>query len=71
MAVGPIPHSSILAHVHGWDWDDAEMFRFCIRRMDNVYLSHKPGEAPKVAVVADNLSPKERLDALFGKAGGK
>ena len=40
---GPIPKSSIDAHVAGWDYDDADMFRHCIRAMDSFYLKERSG----------------------------
>lgn len=36
--VGPIPASAIESHVAGWGYEDAEVFEFCIRQMDGVYL---------------------------------
>jgi hypothetical protein len=36
--IGPIPASAIDRHVSGWRYDDAEMFEFCIREMDGVYM---------------------------------
>jgi hypothetical protein len=36
---GPIPASAIERHVAGWEDDDAEMFRICIRRMDELYMT--------------------------------
>lgn len=36
--VGPIPASAIDRHTEGWVAEDAEMFEFCIREMDGVYL---------------------------------
>ncbi len=65
MAAGPIPHASIERHVEGWQPDDAEMFRYCIREMDAVYLSHKPSKTP-VMPPQENLTPQERLKAIFG-----
>lgn len=38
MGVGPIPASAIDRHVAGWSYEDAEVFEFCIRRMDEAYL---------------------------------
>lgn len=49
MAVGPIPKSSIEKHTEGWPPDDAEMFRFCMRAMDAVYLEREEKPAPDVA----------------------
>lgn len=39
MAEGEIPASAIDRHVRGWRYDDADMFEFCIRKMDRIYLS--------------------------------
>ncbi len=36
--VGPIPAHAIDRHVAGWSYEDAEMFEFCMRRMDEAYL---------------------------------
>lgn len=41
MGIGPIPASEIDRHVAGWDCEDAEVFEFCIRRMDEAYLMHQ------------------------------
>jgi hypothetical protein len=38
MGLGPIPASAIDRHVAGWSDEDAEVFEFCIRRLDEVYL---------------------------------
>jgi len=48
MGVGPIPASAISRHVAGWSDEDAEIFEFCMRRMDEVYLmkSNKSDETP-------------------------
>lgn len=49
---GPIPAASIIRHVEGWPDDEADMFRFVIRQLDQAYLGHlRPdGEVP----VSDN-----------------
>lgn len=47
--VGPIPASAIDKHVAGWGYEDAEVFEFCIRRMDEVYLMHANKTEPTVA----------------------
>lgn len=49
--VGPIPQSAIDRHVAGWGYEDADMFEFCIREMDGVYLmkSNKSEQAPPEA----------------------
>lgn len=44
MGVGPIPTSSIEAHVMGWSYVDADMFRGCIRAMDAAYLEQANGD---------------------------
>lgn len=36
--IGPIPASAIDSHVEGWGYEDAEVFEFCIRQMDGVYM---------------------------------
>lgn len=48
MGVGPIPQSAIDRHVAGWSDEDADMFEFCIREMDGVYLmrANKSEESP-------------------------
>ena len=38
MAIGPIPASAIDRHLAVMSEDDAEVFEFCIRRMDEAYL---------------------------------
>lgn len=38
MGVGPIPQSAIDRHTDGWDYEDADLFEFCIRELDGVYL---------------------------------
>ncbi len=38
MGIGPIPAHAIDRHVAGWEDEDAEVFEFCIRRMDEAYL---------------------------------
>lgn len=45
---GTIPKSAIDAHVSGWAWDDAEVFRIVIRDMDHAYLCivNKVDKAP-------------------------
>lgn len=55
MGVGEIPASAIDRHVAGWGYEDAELFEFCIRRMDEVYLmkSNKTEETEPTA------SPRE------------
>lgn len=56
MGVGPIPASAIDRHCAGWACEDAEMFEFCIRRMDEVYLmkanSTEPDQPQEPAVSA-------------------
>ena len=50
MGVGPIPDSAIDRHAAGWGWEDADMFRFCIRQMDRVYLARATSDdAPPAA----------------------
>lgn len=59
--VGPIPASAIDRHIAGWGYEDAEVFEFCIRRMDEVYLMKAnstedktvaPGPPPRFADLA-------------------
>lgn len=38
MGIGPIPAGAIDRHVAEWEYEDAELFEHCIRRMDEVYL---------------------------------
>lgn len=38
--VGPIPASAIARHTEGWLMEDAIMFDYCIRRMDDIYLQN-------------------------------
>lgn len=50
MAVGPLPHSTIMVHTAGWPDDEAEMFEACMDAMDAAYLKNigkKPQEAPQ------------------------
>jgi hypothetical protein len=49
---GRIPAASIARHVEGWPDDEAGMFRFVIRELDQAYLAHlRPdGDVP----VSDN-----------------
>lgn len=65
MAAGPIPRASIVDHCRGWPDDDAEMFRICMRRMDDIYINHKPSKQPFNNKLAE-LSPQDRLTAIFG-----
>lgn len=64
MAAGPIPRSSIIDHTRGWPDDDAEMFRICMRRMDDTYLSYKPSNKRFNNQLAE-MSPQDRLSAIF------
>lgn len=65
MTVGPIPHSSIVSHTDGWHHDDAEMFRVCMRRMDDVYLNFDPKKAATDAM-SEDMSPQDLLTRIFG-----
>lgn len=65
MIAGPIPHSSIEDHVKGWSWEDAEMFRICMRRMDSFWLSFDPKAYANTTKTA-NMTPQDRLSAIFG-----
>lgn len=51
MGIGPIPASFIDRHVQGWLLEDAEMFEYCIRQMDEAYLmtSNKTESEPAIA----------------------
>lgn len=64
MAAGPIPRASIAEHTRGWPDDDAEMFRICMRRMDDIYLNHKPSKTRFNNQLAE-MSPQDRLSAIF------
>lgn len=59
MVPGPIPSASISRHTEGWDDEDAEMFRVCIRAMDAVYLA--PKEKP-----VSNEDPAAAFKRMFG-----
>lgn len=60
MGIGPIPASAIDRHVAGWGYEDADIFEFCIRRMDEAYLmkSNKTDDTPDPAV-----SPRDAFRA--------
>ncbi len=55
MGIGPIPASAIDRHVAGWCDEDAEVFEFCIRRMDEAYLMHQN----KTEQPDPSLSPRD------------
>ena len=63
---GPIPSTSIRAHVAGWGKQEADLFRMCIRQMDGVYLRHVNGvvDAPE----SDNPA-RDAFRARMRKAG--
>lgn len=63
MAAGPLPAASIDRHTNGWDDDDADMFRACMRAMDLAFMDRtkKPPSGPE-------QTPEERLKAIFGDA---
>lgn len=52
--LGPIPQSAIDRHVAGWSYDDVEVFEFCIREMDGLYMrtQNKSGDNPPTAASA-------------------
>lgn len=62
---GPIPQSQIDRHVAGWSYEDAEVFEFCIREMDGIYLmkSNKADDPEQPKVVA---GPPPRFADLTG-----
>ena len=55
MGIGPIPASIIDRHVAGWGYEDAELFEFCIRRMDEVYLM----KSNKTEQADPSVSPRD------------
>jgi|TARA_R100000479_G_scaffold176487_1_gene131347 hypothetical protein len=55
MVAGPIPKASIDAHVAGWPYDEADMFRAVIRAMDDAYLSHGSEDEP----IEDGISARD------------
>jgi hypothetical protein len=60
---GPIPAASIDRHTAGWDADEAEMFRACIRAMDAVFLqsqSKEPDVPPSDNAARDAFRAKMR-----------
>ena len=63
MAAGPIPHASILRHVDGWPWEEADTFRECMRAMDAIYLKPRKELA---AFAAPQMDGEARLRAIFG-----
>lgn len=65
MGVGPIPASAIDRHVAGWGYEDAELFEFCIRRMDGVYLMRQNSSEEPQAPEAGATSAREAFRAAF------
>ena len=67
MGIGPIPASHIDRHIAGWNYEDAEVFEFCIRRMDEVYLmqQNKSEEPPPSA------SPRDAFRSATSKRAGR
>jgi len=70
MGVGPIPASCVTRHCAGWRYDDADMFKACIRAMDAVYLGHanNPGDSAPPATEAP-MSARDAFRENFGKGG--
>ena len=72
MGAGPIPAASISRHTAGWPRDEAEVFRYIIRSLDDVYLKSvnkqkgKGGKSPNV-VQAGEVFTKEKFRAGLGK----
>ena len=63
MALGQMPHSTIINHTAGWPDDDAEMFYACMEAMDAAYLKH----AMKKPELEVSQEPPERAFArMFG-----
>lgn len=69
MGIGEIPAHAIDAHVAGWRYDDAEMFRTCIRAMDRVYLEAANNDGN--ALPAQGVSPQESFRSAFSGRRGK
>ena len=65
MGAGPIPAASIDRYVFGWDSDDADMFRHCIRAMDSVYLAHVNKSKSSDGDGAVHATAKEAVRAAF------
>lgn len=62
--IGPIPANVIDMHTKGWTYEDADMFKSCIRSMDAVYMSFAnktEGDPP----------PASAKDAFRGATAGK
>lgn len=62
--IGPIPVSAIDRHVAGWGYEDAEMFEFCIREMDGLYMRRQNKSE-------DTAPPVNPRDAFRGATAGR
>lgn len=66
MGIGPIPTTAIDRHVAEWGYEDAELFEFCIRRMDEVYLM----KSNKTETPEPTTSPRDAFrEATSGRRG--
>lgn len=65
--VGPIPASAIDRHVSGWSYEDADMFEFCIREMDGVYLMKSNKAEDQQTPIA---SPRDAFRAATSERRG-
>jgi hypothetical protein len=64
---GPIPASQIDRHIAGWMYEDAEVFEFCMRRMDEVYLMQQNNtEQPDASV-----SPRDAFRSATSTRRGR
>ena len=67
MGLGPIPASAIDKHTAGWDSEDAAVFEFCIRQMDDVYMKLQNNtEQPDLSV-----SPRDAFRSATSTRRGR
>ena len=66
MAVGPIPHSTIMAHIDGWPQEDADMFEACMDAMDAVYLKSISSKSEKPEQTVSNEPVGAAFARMFG-----
>lgn len=67
--IGPIPASAIEKHVAGWSYEDAEIFEFCMRQMDGLYLmrNNSPENAQPAQPPMSAMEQMAQFDRVFGK----
>ena len=61
MAIGPIPQSHIDRMAACMSYEDAEMFEYCMRKMDEAYLRRAGSDEPTIAP-----GPPPRFSELAG-----